>query len=48
MQVSPPWGDIGAKTGNQTVSEESRLLDLARKQGGLDKIRKRAYYTSCG
>ena len=30
-------GDIGAKTGNQTVNEESRLLDLARKQAGLTK-----------
>ena len=30
-------GDIGAKTGNQTVSEESRLLELARKQAGLTK-----------
>lgn len=30
-------GDIGAKTGNQSVSEESRLLDLARKQAGLTK-----------
>lgn len=30
-------GDIGAKTGNQTVSEETRLLELARKQAGLTK-----------
>lgn len=30
-------GDIGAKTGNQTVNEETRLLDLARKQAGLTK-----------
>ena len=30
-------GDIGAKTGNQSVSEESRLLELARKQAGLTK-----------
>ena len=33
----PVPGDIGAKTGNQTVSEESRLLELARKQAGLTK-----------
>ena len=30
-------GDIGAKTGNQTVNEETRLLELARKQAGLTK-----------
>ena len=30
-------GDIGAKTGNQTVNDETRLLDLARKQAGLTK-----------